>query len=145
LHENSFVDWIRFSEILDDFVIFSFEYTDSDSAGTIIALINLANGHVKWQQSIPAFNSSPLLISNDSVYVGGIGYVARIDRNNGKILWFHGGFYERATSAYNSFDKPYFKGNNVVFPNDPRHSTYPDNFKKRIVVVNIETGELVSK
>lgn len=143
LPEYFSIERVRFGEVVENSVAFNFEITDHESGGSVIALVNLSNGIIKWQRDIPAFNSSPLLIINGAVYVGGIGYIAKLNLADGSIAWFHDGLYEHDTQAYNSFDKPFIKGENVVFPESKSPTAKYSGI--RSVVVRLNDGSIVSR
>jgi len=143
LPENFFIEKVVFGDTQKNTVLFNFEITDSESGSSIITQINLPRGVVIWQREIPAFNSSPLLIIDKAVYVGGIGYIAKLNLSDGAILWFHDGLYERDTGAYNAFDKPYINGEHVIFPeSNSTDARYPGI---RSIVVRLADGKMVSK
>ncbi len=136
------IEAIKHAEINED-VIFNFSITDFDSGSTIIARLSPINNNFSWQTILHAFNSSPLLVEGNYVYVGGIGVVSKIDASNGKVLWIHSGLYENDTQAYNSFIKPFKDGEVVRFVEKKVSSAKYLGVRK--VIVNDVTGELLSK
>jgi len=132
---------VRSYEVKNKVAYFNIEISDICSGSSQLFAIDLSNRKLIWQVEIPAFNSSELLISGNYIYVGGMGYIAKIERTTGKKMWFIDSLYERETQAYNGFNKPFILDRNVVFPED-KVGKYPNTRK---VVVDIESGRLIAK
>ena len=137
------IEWLIDTVSLNNSVYFSIGITDGDYAGTIIISISITNKALNWQTNIPGFNGSPMLIYEGAIYTGAIGSVTRLNALNGSKEWEHTGLYERKTGAYNSFNLPFVEGNNIIFPENKVPTAKYDGIKR--VIVNIETGELISK
>jgi hypothetical protein len=143
LPEGFSFETVRYGGLVEENVIFNIEITDFDAGASVIFSINLKNNTLIWKREIPAFNSSELLAENSSIYVGGIGYICKIDDKTGQIIWFHKGLYEPETQAYNGFQKPYVRGDTIVFPESKVPTAKYIGLRE--VVVNDRTGRITSK
>ncbi len=137
------IEEVRDGQIVGDTIFLSFAITDHESGGTVIVSISLKKLRINWSSEFPAFNSSPMLIEGGDLYIGGIGRVANYDALNGKLVWEIKGLYERETQAYNGFNKPAMKENNVEFPESKVSTAKYSGIRK--VIANRQTGVLVSK
>ncbi len=63
------IESVKYEEIDQD-IIFNLSVTDYESGSTIIARFSPEKGKVLWQASLCAFNSSPLLVNGNAIYVG---------------------------------------------------------------------------
>ncbi|MCW8955249.1 MAG: hypothetical protein OQL09_00070, partial [Gammaproteobacteria bacterium] len=90
-----------------------------------------------------AFNTSPVLVHNNSIYLGGIGMIAKLDLNDGRIIWRHIGLYEAETQAYNAFEIPMIKNEYVIF----REQKVPDASYPGIREIHVldKTGKIIKK
>jgi hypothetical protein len=73
---------------------------------------NLAS--VNWCQKIPSFNIRASA-SNDSIWIGALGFVARLNWESGKFYWNHNNLYRYCANREDSF--------NVVWPVAETEST----------------------
>ncbi|WP_372870860.1 hypothetical protein [Shewanella sp.] len=143
LPEHFEIEEVRDGQIFGDATYLALAITDHDSGGTIIISISLKKREIIWSSEFPAFNSSPLLVYEDELYIGGIGRVAKYSALSGKLVWELKGLYERDTQAFNGFNKPVITGANVEFPESKVSTAKYSGIRK--VVVNRQTGKLVSK
>ncbi|WP_420591699.1 hypothetical protein [Bacterioplanoides sp.] len=142
LPEHFEIEEVRDGQIFGDTVFLSLAITDHESGGTVIISMSLQNKKINWSREFPAFNSSPLLIHENELYIGGIGRVAKYSALDGKLVWELKGLYERETQAFNGFNKPVISGDSVEFPESKVSTAKYSGIRK--VVVNRKTGKLVS-
>ncbi len=142
LPEFFYVEAVQSYHFNED-IIFLLEITDDDAGSTIVIKCSPSDPTAYWTVELGAFNPSPPLVEADSVYLGGIGTVAKIDLKTGRIDWRHSGLYESDTMAFNSFLKPVRRDKVIVFPEDKVSSAeYPG---VREIWVNDDSGEIIRK
>ena len=142
LPENFYIESVRFKPFTNK-IIFTFSISDGDSGSVLVSLFDEDNFSFAWQTELFAFNISPALIHNNSIYLGGIGLIAKINLADGKMIWQHFGLYESATQAYNSFETPMIQGEYIIF----REQKVPDaNYPGiREIQVLDRTGKIIKK
>lgn len=142
LPENIIIETVQFKP-LNNKIVFTFQVTDGDSGSTLVSLYNESNHRFEWQTELFAFNTSPALIYNEAIYLGGIGIIAKLDLNTGKIIWQHIGLYERETQAYNAFVTPKVKDEFIIF----REQKVPGAAYRGVRQIKVldRTGKIISK
>lgn len=142
LPENHHIESVQF-KLFENKIIFTFSVSDGDSGSTLVSLFNEDNFNFEWQTELFAFNTSPVLIHSNSIYLGGIGVIAKLDLNDGSIIWRHIGLYEAETQAYNAFEMPVIKNEYVIFREQKvPGASYPGT--KEIHVLD-KTGKIIKK
>jgi hypothetical protein len=142
LPEHYGINAVHDGLITEDSALLSVGISDGNYAGTVVVSISVNRKTINWQSSMFGFNGSPLLLDDGAIYAGAIGTVGKLDASNGEKLWAHTELYEKDTQAFTGFRRPYISDENVVFPENKVSDKY-DGIRK--VIVNRETGELVSK
>jgi len=122
------------SYVFNEDIIFLLEITDDDAGSTLVVMCKPSSVGLLWTAELGTFNPSPPLVDEGSVYIAGIGTVAKIDIKTGRIVWKHTGLYEQDTMAFNAFSKPIKRGNVIVFQEEK------DSFAKYH-----ESGEVINK
>jgi outer membrane protein assembly factor BamB len=135
LPEHFYVEGVKY-QVYENKILFTFGITDDDSGSAIIALFDPTHYRLLWATEINAFNVSPLLISRNHIYVGGVGMVSKLKLNDGKKVWQHRDLYVSGSGIYNSFKLPKKEGNAIVFQ---------DESSDREVHVDDATGKILSK
>lgn len=107
---------IYFAEIGEDLLLIG-ELSFSDAGGGFIARLDAKSLKTKWSSVIPAFNIASGLIEDNSAYIAGIGFIAKINLNSGKYIWKHDDLYRKydENGAFNVFLTPRTKGELVIF------------------------------
>lgn len=140
--ENNYIEAIQY-KAFDKKIIFTFSISDGDSGSTIISLFDEEQFNYIWHTELSAFNTSPVLIHSDSIYLGGIGMIARLKLSDGTIVWRHTGLYEAKTQAYNAFELPAIKNEYVIFREQKvPDASYPGT---REIHVLDKTGKIIKK
>jgi len=142
LPENYYIESVHFKPLTNR-IIFTFSISDGDSGSVLVSLFDEDKFSFEWQTELFAFNVSPALIHNNSIYLGGIGVIAKINLDNGNIIWHHSGLYEADTQAYNSFVTPMIQGEYVIF----REQKVPDASYPGIREIQAldRTGKIIKK
>ena len=141
LPETFYIEAVK-SYTYNDEIIFILGITDDDAGSTLVALFDPKHSTLKWTYDLGAFNPSPPLVSGGSVYIAGIGTVAKIDVKNGRTVWKHTGLYESDTTAFNSFVKPFKQGAMIIFKEE-KISSY-DNYRGiREIRVDDKSGKIL--
>lgn len=139
---NYYIEKFR-HELLNKKLYFVFEISNSESAKSIITEFNLKKKRFDWLVIIRAFNISPLLVINDSVYFGGMGTVVKISKRREEVVWRHKRLYDRFTEAYHSFIRPRKKDLIIIFEEQKASNAKYKGIKK--VKVNYMSGNIISK
>lgn len=96
---------------------------------------------IRWCQNVPSFNLRAS-ISNDSIWIGGNGFVARLNLKSGKYHWKHRGLYNYCADGEDSF--------NVVWPASESgtaiifDSKGSNDRNERQLVVEKSAGKIIS-
>ena len=78
----------------DNDLVLAFETNNGDEGNGYICRIRSPLVAVDWCQSVAGFNVYAAA-STDTIYVGAIGFVSRINPENGKLLWHHADLYNK--------------------------------------------------
>lgn len=73
-------------------LMLAFDTSDGDNGRGLICRIKWPLSAVQWCQTIPGFNVHAST-GKDSIYLGAIGFVGRLDPKNGNYLWRHDDLY----------------------------------------------------
>lgn len=142
LPANFSIESVQF-KAFNNKIIFTFSITDGDTGSIFVTLFNEDEFNFEWKTELFAFNTSPVLIHNNSIYLGGIGVVAKLDLYDGRIIWRHTGLYNAETQAFNSFEIPVIKNEYVIFREQKvQGASYPG--VKEIHVLD-KTGKIIKK
>lgn len=94
----------------NDFIVF-YEYKDAAGAGSHAKRIS-ANGSVMWERPVYAFNFANPLIVGDYAYLSTMGFVGKLNLNDGKFAWK----FENLDKKFESFNQPkFFKDSMILF------------------------------
>ena len=85
-------------------LLLEYDVTDHESSWAKLVRIEKGKGRPQWTFHVPTLNTAPPLLRDDSIYVAGLGYTARIDAWNGWSTWaidraYDGKGFERVTFA----------------------------------------------
>jgi outer membrane protein assembly factor BamB len=135
LPEYFYIEGVKY-QINENKILFTFGITDDDGGSAIIAQFDPTNYRILWATEINAFNISPLLISGNYIYVGGIGMVTKLKLIDGNKVWQHRDLYVSGSGIYNSFKLPKKDGKTIIFQDDR---------SDKEVYVDDDTGKILSK
>jgi hypothetical protein len=111
--EEGFIEKLAFMEYEGNLLLLT-ELTDNDVGWGKLYSLSPKNFGLKWKAHIPGFNVGEALIEKKYAYITAIGFVAKINLNNGRYIWQNNNLYKR-NKAFNSFVKPQLKGQQVIF------------------------------
>ena len=140
LPEIFYIEAVK-SYTYNDEIIFILGITDDDAGSTLVALFDPKHSTLKWTFDLGAFNPSPPLVSGGSVYIAGIGTVAKIDDKTGQVIWKHSELYEGDTTAFNSFEKPFKQGDTIIF--QEKKTAYENYRGIREIRVDDKSGKIL--
>ena len=124
-------------------IILNLEISDGDAGSTLVAMLNKPNITLNWTFELGAFNPSPPLVTDDSIYIGGIGTIAKLNLKTGHTVWKHTGLYEKDTGAFNSFIKPIKQGEIIIFKDNSVSKSNQGNIREIRVIE--KSGEIIQK
>ncbi|MGL5563726.1 MAG: hypothetical protein ACRDCN_14080, partial [Tannerellaceae bacterium] len=120
----------------NDYIIF-FTETDFEDSYSYAKRINSKTKQIVWSNQIYAFNLGTPIIIDNNAYVSTLGFVGKLNLDNGKYIWRHEDLYN--DGKFNAFENPIFLENNyVIFPS-PHYFTQETDY----LLVNENTGEAV--
>lgn len=101
-------------------VILLFEITNDslDAGWGEIVEFNQSSLKIYWRKNIP-FNVGEPLVEDNYVYLTGIGYIAKLALDSGKVIWQHDNLYDPKSYHFNSFEIPKIAGDTVLFMESP--------------------------
>lgn len=135
LPEYFYIDGVKY-QIYENNILFTFGITNDDDGSAIIAKFDPTHYRLLWTTEINAFNISPLLISSNYIYVGGIGMVAKVRLRDGTKVWQHRDLYVSGSGIYNSFKLPKKDRSIIIFQ---------DEHSNNEVRVDDATGKILSR
>ena len=141
LEKNEIIEHrIYFARYKNDLIVIC-ETSIFDSGAGFITRLDGKTLKAKWRKDIPAFNVAKGLIEGNSAYLGGIGFAAKINLENGKYLWKHEDFYRkyREDGAFNVFEVPKIKGNVITYTENQNDYNRPPN----IIKFNKNSGKVI--
>lgn len=94
-----FIERVSSIKLLED-VLIAFEATDGEVVGGQICRVRLERLSILWCQQIPTVNVYAVLGAENSIYLGGIGFLSRLKVVDGKYVWRQNGLYEK----YHAFE-----------------------------------------
>jgi hypothetical protein len=111
--EGGFIQNLAFMEYEGNLLLLT-EFSDHDSGWGNIYSFSSKNSRLNWKAYIRGFNIGEALIEKKYAYITAIGFVAKIDLNNGRYIWKNQNLYKR-NESFNNFAKPEIKGQQVIF------------------------------
>ncbi|MBI5539275.1 MAG: hypothetical protein HY951_04400 [Bacteroidia bacterium] len=118
-------------------LIVFFSDTDHDSGGSLIECFEKPSYKSKWKNQIGGFNLSDPIIIDSLCYVASIGFIGKLNLNNGNFFWQHDNLYD--TTRISSFSDIEFS-NGVIHFNE--ELLINKNKKPNKIIVDDETGEI---
>ena len=112
LGTQKIIEEAHFLEYKNDLVIY---YTDTDyeDGASFIESYDRETFKLKWKNEIYAFNLTDPVVVDSLTYVASIGFVGKLNLENGEYLWKHEDLYER--TKINSFSRIEIDGDKVSF------------------------------
>jgi hypothetical protein len=103
--EDGYLDRLYYLDYGGDLLII-FGASDGESGWGGVVRVDPRDASTRWALQIPAFNVGPVTLERASLYVTGIGFVARVDARSGQYVWKHEHLYCEANGAFNAFEAP---------------------------------------
>ncbi|MES2809165.1 MAG: hypothetical protein V4619_11095 [Bacteroidota bacterium] len=110
--------------------------TDSETGGSIIESLDTLSAKRNWNTRAFGFNLGQPVVKVNNTYVSTIGFVGKLNLQNGKYYWKHEDLYDRQTYSFNQFDSVLFVGDKVFFTSNNSNKHITDT-----VIVNDITGK----
>jgi hypothetical protein len=135
--DEGFIEKLSFMEYEGNLLLL-IELDDHISGWGNIYSLNPKNSALNWKANIPGFNIGESLIEQKYAYITAIGFIAKINLNNGRYIWQNDNLYKRSDS-FNNFVQPQIEGQRVIFRGDGYLAETP----KSIVVDKI-SGKILA-
>jgi len=136
LNTKDIIEEAYFYTYKDNFIVFYTE-TDFDAAASFVECFEKNTYNVKWRNEIGGFNLSSPFILDSLCYLSSIGFVGKLNLNNGKYFWKHTDLYEK--TKFNAFSRVEFENCFVHFIESKR---LVDKEEAGRIVIDDETGEI---
>ena len=136
LNTDWIVEKVFFYSFKNNLIVF-FSDTDHDAGASIIECFEKPDYKSKWTNPIGGFNLSDPIINNNFCYISSIGFVAKINLDNGEFVWKHDDLYD--TSGISSFKDIEFHDGNVHFIEG---LLINESKKPNKIIVNDESGKV---
>jgi outer membrane protein assembly factor BamB len=130
------VETAYFYNYKENLIIYYVE-TDYDGGESFIECYERATLNMKWKNEISGFNMTTPIIIDSITYIATIGFVGKLNLNNGKYIWKHDNLYD--STKFDYFNSISIEGEKVYFTKDSTGRLY-NRYGK--VVVNDKTGEI---
>jgi hypothetical protein len=134
LKTEDIISEAHFYSYKGDLIIY-YTDTDMDVSGSFVECFD-KDFHLKWRQNMGGFNLTDPAIVDSISFVASIGFVGKLNLNNGEYFWQHNDLYD--TTRFDSFRSISFDGEKVIFYG---WKGMDDNPGK--VIVNNKTGEIL--
>ena len=136
-HGSDFIEKVIFG-FDRNFLFLLYEISDGEGAISKLSKIDLGTYKILWTNTMSGFNPWIPLNKANSLYVTATGFIGKINLDTGKYSWKHVGFYERASSAFNSFIKPEIKEGTVIFTEETHKERKPFQ-----IIVDDKSGKII--
>ncbi len=117
-----------------EYLLIVYHIASEEHGGGALVLLNPLDGSFVWSTKIPGFNLNAGPIENDAIYITAIGFVGKLDLNQGRFLWYHEGLFQR-NGSFSSFKAPRIQEDTIIFSEE--------NLMKprvKVLVLNKNTG-----
>lgn len=103
----------------------------------VMVLLDPKDGSVKWLKKIPGFNLGAGPVEDHFIYVTAIGFVGKLDLNNGNFVWKLEGLFQN-NGSFSSFKRPVIQNDHIILSEDDVIKT-----QLKVLSLNKHTGALV--
>ncbi len=122
---------------IDDDLVAIFVESDGDGAGGCAKRISLNSNEILWSKHFGGFNMHQPVIIDNYAYLSTIGFIGKLDLNNGEFKWKFENLYDKG--KYNSFEEPvFFENNKVLFLSKMHNKSVFDS-----ILVDDERGKIL--
>lgn len=140
---------VLFSEYEGDLLLIcELKSSKGTNGGAAVFRLLQPSMRARWAQRVPSNNISTHR-EGSSLFMAGIGFIARLDLNSGLYDWRHVNLMKREPGkfvTFGAFDEPTVSGGEVLFREKKYNSnlvrTYDPNIAKTIVA-DRKTGEII--
>jgi hypothetical protein len=122
---------IHFAEYKNDLIVF-YELDSGESGRSVLIGLDGATNKIKWKRSIASFNLEGA-IEDRFVFVGGVGYLAKINLNSGKFIWKTENFYNDKYVLIDVPAPPQIEAKRIIFSEDESFAASYRRTPKKIV------------
>ena len=136
LTTNMIVETAYLLNYKNDLIIYYVE-TDYDLSSSLIECYDIETAKMKWKNRICGFNMTTPIVIDSLTYIATIGFVGKLNLNNGKYLWKHDDLYD--STRFDSFDLITIEGENICFTSKKYGYIYDRSGK---VIVNDKSGKI---
>jgi len=119
-------------------ILIAFDKSDGEIGNGGICRVRLDLFDIRWCQKIPAFNVYAAMGAEDSVFIGAIGFLARLNHINGKYIWRQAGLYQK-DNTFNVFCNLKEGDRNVSFQATSGISREPN----KQITLDKKTGKII--
>ena len=125
-----------FYSFKNNFIVFYTE-TDFDVSASFVEWFDKDSYKVKWKNEVGGFNLASPYILDSLCYVASIGFVGKLNLNNGKYFWKHDDLYDK--TKFDAFHGIEFKNDCIHFIQSKSNI---NNGEPGRVIIQDESGEI---
>lgn len=117
----------------------AFDTDDGDSGRGVLCRVTIKSGSIRWCRNVPGFNTFGAIANDGAVFVGAIGFLARVDPKTGAFRWKQSGLYTK-DKTFNIFCAPEEESGRISMYGT---TGVPSTIGKR-VVLDRQSGKIIS-
>ena len=138
LNTENLIEEAHFLNYKNDLIIY---YTDTDyeTSASFIECYDSETYKLKWKNNIYGFNLTDPIVVDNVTYCASIGFVGKLNLDNGKYLWKHEDLYEK--TRFDSFGLIEIRGEKVIYNEGLWINSTREAGK---IIVNDNTGEIIN-
>ena len=144
LWKEEYLEWTWIKLYQGDLLV-AFEASNGDSGRGGVCRFGLQPLTRKWCSRIHGFNVVASVGPDDSIYVGSIDFVGRIQATDGKYIWRQRGLHKK-DPAFNVLGVPSVEGDTVIFDATAGAGSSPNRRlsldRRTGVIKSIETAQI---
>jgi len=136
LKTDLIVDEAHFLDYKNDLIIY-YSATDYESGSSFIEAFDRITNRRKWENDIYGFNLTDPIVVGNITYVAAIGFIGKLNLDNGKYIWKYDDLYEQ--TKFDAFGSIEISGDKVSFIQSQwvKETRQPGR-----IIVNDKTGEI---
>ncbi len=136
LKTDLIVDEAHFLDYKNDLIVY-YSATDNDCGSSYIEAYDRNTNKLKWNNAIYGFNLTDPVVTGNITYVASIGFIGKLNLDNGRYLWKHDDLYDQ--TKFDGFGSIETTGNKVSFI---QSHWVKDTKPPGRIIVNDKTGEI---
>lgn len=113
-----------------------YDFTDGASGGASLLYLNPTTLEQRWILELPTYHTGESLLIYPYVYLTAMGFAAKVDLEQGKIVWKHDDLYKPEKGGFREFGTPEQNGDVIEFP-------LKDSPEPYLIQIEDQTGKII--